>query len=727
MRSKSVPYILVLLCLWGLSGASCVDNNLGSTDTAPEGEGYFAMNVDLGDLQTSTRSGDEEGLPDELKVYSVRVVLYDGNDPQPNTCKVEYVFDLDIRTPVSWTNTANISGWLDGDQLYSLDKNGKTLRFVTTAQRVGDKPYKMLVLINGADTEINNAQNSIYNVTRKGCYLYQFSNAVKVEIDPLTGVVKNGKGIFMSNHQELVPVSQAQLKATGAAAVGAPVDVSVDRMVAKVTVKHSGSITLPDGIDPTSARWGLAVTNRKTYLVRKGIGTESAQTSMANLYAEDPNYSSTSIDMNDNFNNVLYRNSSVKLSPASVTNQLNDYEYTLENTISAVTSAENAAFLDQATHVVVGYKYTPAGYGTTDSYYIYNNKIISVSDMNIYRATGAYIPDALTGLDVAIAAIDQTEYRLDGYSTSYFESKGIRFCPQGQVYYYFPIRHFDQQEGSLGYYGVVRNNIYEITINSLSVPESSSKYLSAEIHILPWAMRGQENNIGIAVGHFQWMQVKIYHTYYYGGPNLYSLWTGGQYEYQTIVERVGTSVNSLNYSMETQFRTMPSYNGLNYTYSIPDPLVVSTNAATNVITLVYTSDTYAGVRVIGQVPLCFVDENNTILKVSSSHGNINPDRYYMVLVRKVGETYNYIYFRHLPEAYNMTITNSSGVEYVITSATTCAVYYRSSTAYTPTSDNKIDIRALGGYPNGYTTEPALSGPGDSVYGETGIGIICVPK
>lgn len=37
----------------------------------------------------------------------------------------------------------------------------------------------------------------------------------------------------------------------------------------------------------------------------------------------------------------------------------------------------------------------------------------------------------------------------------------------GRTYYYTPIRHIADNEGGVGYYGVVRNHIYDITINSL--------------------------------------------------------------------------------------------------------------------------------------------------------------------------------------------------------------------------------------------------------------------
>lgn len=92
----------------------------------------------------------------------------------------------------------------------------------------------------------------------------------------------------------------------------------------------------------------------------------------------------------------------------------------------------------------------------------------------------------------------------------------IKYYKGGVSYYYAAlIRHFNDSEAKweadeayalkhLGRYGVVRNNWYDITINSISGPgdpaivppsgnpdDNAEGYIRAEINVLSWAKRSQ--------------------------------------------------------------------------------------------------------------------------------------------------------------------------------------------------------------------------------------------
>ena len=72
----------------------------------------------------------------------------------------------------------------------------------------------------------------------------------------------------------------------------------------------------------------------------------------------------------------------------------------------------------------------------------------------------------------------------------------------GMTYYYTPIRHLAQNKEEMGYYGVVRNHSYRITINTMSgfgtpvynpdevidpvIPKDTETYLAARINVLSW-------------------------------------------------------------------------------------------------------------------------------------------------------------------------------------------------------------------------------------------------
>lgn len=79
---------------------------------------------------------------------------------------------------------------------------------------------------------------------------------------------------------------------------------------------------------------------------------------------------------------------------------------------------------------------------------------------------------------------------------------------QGMTYYYTPIRHLGSDDTKLGYYGVVRNHLYDVTINTMGgfgtpvyepgktitpiVPSDEASYLSASINVLSWRVVPQD-------------------------------------------------------------------------------------------------------------------------------------------------------------------------------------------------------------------------------------------
>lgn len=78
----------------------------------------------------------------------------------------------------------------------------------------------------------------------------------------------------------------------------------------------------------------------------------------------------------------------------------------------------------------------------------------------------------------------------------------VQVRKDGMTYYYTPIRHLAQNKTEMGYYGVVRNHSYRITINTMSgfgtpvynpdevidpvIPKGTETYLAARINVLSW-------------------------------------------------------------------------------------------------------------------------------------------------------------------------------------------------------------------------------------------------
>ena len=78
----------------------------------------------------------------------------------------------------------------------------------------------------------------------------------------------------------------------------------------------------------------------------------------------------------------------------------------------------------------------------------------------------------------------------------------VQVRKDGMTYYYTPIRHLAKDKTEMGYYGVVRNHSYRITINTMSgfgtpvynpdevidpvIPKDTETYLAARINVLSW-------------------------------------------------------------------------------------------------------------------------------------------------------------------------------------------------------------------------------------------------
>ena len=140
-------------------------------------------------------------------------------------------------------------------------------------------------------------------------------------------------------------------------------------------------------------------------------------------------------------------------------------------------------------------------------------KIIATKGMTVTDAAGLKELMTVNGAEPTDA---QAAAILSAFGNS------IRFYNDGVCYYTSLIRHFDDEQTSLtggsvsdegeydehkhlGRYGVVRNNWYELTVNSVSGPgepdipeipdepaDARESYINCEINILSWAVRGQE-------------------------------------------------------------------------------------------------------------------------------------------------------------------------------------------------------------------------------------------
>lgn len=329
--------------------------------------------------------------------------------------------------------------------------------------------------------------------------------------------------------------------------------IYVERAVAKVTtsVKSTGGNTLTisapgmayDGATVTFEGWKLNLTNKTYFPVRnvsewntwEGYNTATDVNRFfgetVNPYrvywAIDPNYANTVVQGTTDLNVITEL-------PEGQWNMMDKDEYSAENTTTA--GQMNRARL---TAVLLKAKFTLKGGTENDNLFMLGTSSAIHSEEQFLKIATAALKEgnALTagqtlkinntpagavvndkegvkGLLKVSDGTDLTDAQAEAILTDC--SNMIRFYKGGVMFYYTTvIKHFNSiseagvtgydENKHLGLYGVVRNNWYDIRINSVSGPgepeipvipdepvNKEHSFINAEINILSWAKRTQD-------------------------------------------------------------------------------------------------------------------------------------------------------------------------------------------------------------------------------------------
>lgn len=132
-----------------------------------------------------------------------------------------------------------------------------------------------------------------------------------------------------------------------------------------------------------------------------------------------------------------------------------------------------------------------ASEGTTGRYYVY----LQLTEQGLGKTwTKVNDPDTYNQAENLLSTDEVNQYLVATIGKSQIYKNGL-------TYYYFPIEHLGD-EGHVGQYGVVRNHIYDCTINSIKglgtpvydptetiypeKPQDDETYIAARINILSW-------------------------------------------------------------------------------------------------------------------------------------------------------------------------------------------------------------------------------------------------
>ncbi|MDH6342787.1 hypothetical protein M2480_001558 [Parabacteroides sp. PFB2-12] len=270
------------------------------------------------------------------------------------------------------------------------------------------------------------------------------------------------------------------------------------------------------------------------------------------MYATDPNMSGVSKKgVAGSIQNYPFTNIT------SATRELETYAYVTENTMDA-----DEQYEDVTTSVVIAAMITPketffaktlkekTAEQNSDEYFLFNNTyVFTRTDINEILAAASDAKTVITSAsssdnDVTwedLMKVEENQVisslpnilkaiatsKVDGndvFDANYFTAEKLStskdmasgsavvrfFKSNAQNYYYVPIRHFDNdlQADAMTYgrYGVVRNNFYKLTLNSINkygtatIPDpedrkdpddKESSWLSVQFEILSWMERNQ--------------------------------------------------------------------------------------------------------------------------------------------------------------------------------------------------------------------------------------------
>lgn len=498
MKKLSIMLAALLVAMTG-----CQKEPVGTQENQgndADAKHYVAVNISLPfDAGTKAEEKFDHGTTNEYKVKSITLVFFDteGN----------YIAHQDV-TPNPWSDENT-----DGEEI--------TVSKSTGAVEVKHSNIAQVLVILNNKVDLNDSFDFHAKNTEPVTAISTIIGDSSDEFMMTNAPSYNNDGTF-SYLVAITPTTDKNY------AENNPVSVKVERVTSKVTLEEAESIEVKNGAYSTSTNpatfdclaWNLDITNKYYYPVRLcqeyedansdwwKTGTEfinpGINTTKRVYFAVDSNYDNAS--PTDEFNEIN-----------AVDGNMSTPQYCLENTFNTKCMKQL-----QSTRVVLKAEYVPGVIKTgTDETW-------PSEDKTWYKVNNnAYTPAALQDLlNVDPATLSFTNGECNAYESEY----GLIYKYTKAICYYpIIIRHFDLQEmgyadtftesdflkqfggtpggytpQDLGRYGVVRNNWYNLTINSVSQPgepeipapgegddDEIKRYLSCTIDILAWRLRDQ--------------------------------------------------------------------------------------------------------------------------------------------------------------------------------------------------------------------------------------------
>lgn len=548
MRLKYLFGMAAMLAL----AASCSENELGEsggTGANENGPHYATFTIKLPTTNGTRADGEptyDDGTADEYAVNNATLLVFRGKTGEKEA-DAEFVESVELGDMKPWTGVnddpnvitteANITAKLNN---FESSYTGNYYAVIMLNNNMTGSNKKVKLPANGntfSDWQKANVINSMASEVN-GFYM---ANAVKVNGTTTSTLVTIDKNKVTTNE------SAAQSAAT----------IYVERGVAKVTMTAFSEMNVKGLTDDkvTITAWDLDVTNKKSYPVHNVDNYDSYGDYWGDIWEVerftsghptfnrahwgiDPNYSTISNDKKytDDFN---YKAKTYDFSGAG---DATAPKYCLENTFSLRHMYQN-----QTTRVIMKATYVPSGLTAGETFYMFDGKSgyftegtlttqISTAITNAgYTATDFSLPltdmkkagkHLLTANDItktsgSVEVNDEFLGKVNA-ALGLSDNKKISTYYEGVSYYIARIKHFgdaltpwnsgdptygtgaEAKKKYLGRYGMVRNNWYELQVNSISNPgspdvpevnpdspddEGDKYYINCSVRILSWAKR----------------------------------------------------------------------------------------------------------------------------------------------------------------------------------------------------------------------------------------------
>lgn len=429
----SYTYILFSLFLAFLPGCELIHDDL--PETRADGEPvYIRLQISTGGEMSATRTnptggedgdGREPGTDAENAVNNVTLFLFDAEvdiDGEETTTLI----------PLSFSGSDLLDSGENPDkieQIYTIEKEVRGL---------DEDSYHILAVANMSFVE-NEMPKTLGDLRDK-----IITSALWTGTDSPTK--------FVMSSEELATITGIKASTEQ---YPAEVDITIERLAAKVDYKvKESSFTTTDKTGTVKILGATLVNDfKKGEYLFKRVGSSIDASTFTYLGDENPtppgdatnwviDAYATSNKQTDDYNNYY---SSFDVATVPTHSKNTDWTmlgYTMENT-NDVSGDDLEKY---ATGVVFKAQYTPSSMQEGADFYYLNGKFYASID--------------------AIKA-DANVQGMEGLTAENYETYGIDFYDDGICYYTWWIRHSNNANDDIMRYGIVRNNWYQLTVNSI--------------------------------------------------------------------------------------------------------------------------------------------------------------------------------------------------------------------------------------------------------------------